>query len=139
MRPTVAVSRGPYILQRMQGGAPVYRVGVFHFGSEFLAEQRKAPADAGNHRKVVELGEEDRPGHYRFMHDKVRETTYANITPERARVLHRRAAAALEACYGQTSLLPSLLMTIEFGWYGSRTGGRTASIDRTAAARIWVR
>ena len=27
--PTVAVSRGPYILQRIQGGAPVYRVGMF--------------------------------------------------------------------------------------------------------------
>ena len=27
--PTIAVSRGPYILQRTQAGAPVYRVGMF--------------------------------------------------------------------------------------------------------------
>ncbi len=27
--PGIAVSRGPYILQRMQAGAPVYRVGMF--------------------------------------------------------------------------------------------------------------
>ena len=27
--PTIAVSRGPYILQRMQAGAPTYRIGMF--------------------------------------------------------------------------------------------------------------
>jgi hypothetical protein len=27
--PTIAVSRGPYILQRMQAGAPAYRVGMY--------------------------------------------------------------------------------------------------------------
>ena len=27
--PTIAVSRGPYILQRMQAGAPVFRVGFY--------------------------------------------------------------------------------------------------------------
>jgi len=27
--PTIAVSRGPYILQRLQGGAPVFRVGTY--------------------------------------------------------------------------------------------------------------
>jgi len=27
--PTIAVSRGPYILQRLQGGAPIFRVGLF--------------------------------------------------------------------------------------------------------------
>ena len=27
--PTIALSRGPYILQRMQAGAPVFRVGMY--------------------------------------------------------------------------------------------------------------
>ena len=27
--PTIAISRGPYILQRMQAGAPIYRVGMY--------------------------------------------------------------------------------------------------------------
>jgi serine/threonine protein kinase/tetratricopeptide (TPR) repeat protein len=36
------------------------------------------------------------PGHYRFLHDKIREEAYRGIDPERRRKLHLRAAQGLE-------------------------------------------
>jgi tetratricopeptide (TPR) repeat protein len=41
--------------------------------------------------------DEAAPGHFRFVHDKLREIAYAGIAPERRRALHRGAARALEA------------------------------------------
>ncbi len=44
--------------------------------------------------------EESAGGRFRFVHDKLREATYAVIPPEQRRELHRRAAVMLEGWPG---------------------------------------
>ena len=46
--------------------------------------------------------EESAGGRFRFVHDKLREATYAVIPPEQRRELHRRAAVMLEGWPGDT-------------------------------------
>src|SRR5690606_36781411 len=44
----------------------------------------------------LSLPEEPRRGRLRFLHDKIRETAERQISPERRRELHRKAAVAIE-------------------------------------------
>ena len=57
-------------------------------------DQLAAVLREAKNRQVVEQSEERR---YRFAHDKLRESAYAQITPARRQDLHRRTALAIEA------------------------------------------
>jgi hypothetical protein len=49
--------------------------------------------------RVRQILEKAAGGRVRFLHDKLRELTYASITPQRSRQYHHRAAEALEHRY----------------------------------------
>lgn len=51
--------------------------------------------------RVRQIMEKAAGGRLRFLHDKLREITYASITPQRSRQHHRRAAEAIEHRYIQ--------------------------------------
>jgi serine/threonine protein kinase/tetratricopeptide (TPR) repeat protein len=51
--------------------------------------------------RVRQILEKAAGGRMRFLHDKLREITYASITPQRCRQHHRRAAEAIEHRYIQ--------------------------------------
>jgi serine/threonine protein kinase len=57
-------------------------------------------------------------GTFRFAHDKLREVVYAEIAPDQARELHRRAALAIEGAYEDTE---------DFGRFWSALGHHFAT------------
>jgi serine/threonine protein kinase len=74
-------------------------------------------------------------GRLRFLHDKIREATYSALAPDARRVLHRRAAIAIEASQAGDSRIEARLAEIA---YHFRLGGEPArAIDylERAAAR----
>jgi serine/threonine protein kinase/tetratricopeptide (TPR) repeat protein len=70
------------------------------FSPTMLAAMRTIPADAIDSctEEMIARQLADRVGadRLRFAHDKIRESAYARIEPERRRVLHRAAAEAIE-------------------------------------------
>lgn len=64
-------------------------------------------------RQIVEVS--DRSA-LRFAHDKLREVAYGQITPERRRELHGRAAKLLETRHLEESDFPRLFTTLAHHW-----------------------
>jgi eukaryotic-like serine/threonine-protein kinase len=66
-------------------------------------------------------------GRYRFLHDKLRETCYAAITPIDRAELHRGAAASIEAVYGRSDDFPRFHSALAFHY--ECAGDRSRAID----------
>ncbi len=84
---------------------------------------------------VAQVLEECRDGHFRFVHDILREVTYEQIPPARRRVLHRSVALALEAQLEGRDELSRNSSTLAHHWYRS-IGDRQAepeAVDRAIA------
>ena len=74
-------------------------------------------------RQVLDRAE---GGRYRFLHDKLRETAYANIPGDRRSVVHRQAAESLEAVYGTTNEFSRFQGSLAFHY--ERAGDRPRAI-----------
>ena len=74
-------------------------------------------------RQVLDRAE---GGRYRFLHDKLRETAYANIPGDRRSDVHRQAAESLEAVYGTTNEFSRFQGSLAFHY--ERAGDRPRAI-----------
>jgi tetratricopeptide (TPR) repeat protein len=66
-------------------------------------------------------------GRYRFLHDKLRETAYADIPADRQPRLHRQAAESLETVYRGTSEFPRFHGNLAFHY--EHAGDRPRAIE----------
>src|SRR5206468_5288228 len=77
--------------------------------------------------------EESAGGRFRFVHDKLREATYAVIPPEQRRELHRRAAVMLEGWPGDT---PRSYPLLAHHW--TRAGVPAKAVEYLEKAGGWA-
>ncbi|RKG88421.1 ATP-binding protein [Corallococcus terminator] len=66
--------------------------------------------------RIRQILEEAAGGRLRFVHDKLREVSYAGISTERCRAFHHRAAESILRRYGQTRELVLLYPTLAHHW-----------------------
>jgi tetratricopeptide (TPR) repeat protein len=78
--------------------------------------------------------EEPTPGRYRFVHDKLREITYEQGSPEKRRALHRRAGLSMEEKGGAPDLFP--VMARHFRAAGDP--GKAYRYYRLAGQQAWA-
>jgi serine/threonine protein kinase/predicted ATPase len=81
----------------------------------------------------AQIIEESCPEVFRFVHDKLREVAYAEITADRRRELHRDVARALEMLYGDREDFDRRYPMLAYHWHRS-IGDRREHPDRVAVA-----
>ncbi|MBN8227557.1 protein kinase [Corallococcus macrosporus] len=83
-------------------------------------------------RQILERGA---GGRLRFLHDKLREISYARIPPERARQLHRRAAEVIEQRHQHARDFDLLFSSLANHWSRAGVPDRASDYFRRAADR----
>jgi len=76
--------------------------------------------------RMHQLLEEGEDGKIRFVHDKLREIAYGKIPQERRVVLHRSAAAAIEAHHGASPDFARFYPTLGHHWAQARVHDKAA-------------
>ena len=120
------------------------------FGSELLwATLREADATEMTEAEVMEAvrqllgrqilervtGDEVGDEPLRFMHDKLKETAYTRIAPERRITLHRAAATVIETRYRDTPVFPAFHPALANHWSVAGEPARAIEYLEKAADR----
>jgi serine/threonine protein kinase/tetratricopeptide (TPR) repeat protein len=77
-------------------------------------------------------------GRLRFVHDKLREISYAGISPERCRWLHHRAAEAIEHHYAQARDLILFYPSLAHHWAKAEVHDQASRYFGLAGDRAWT-
>ncbi len=75
-------------------------------------------------RQILEPGD---AGQLRFLHDKMRETAYAEVAPERRRALHTEAAESIELVWSHEADRPRYHADLGHHWAAAREPARAST------------